>query len=492
MIFDFTQPPPNPESLDKCHQVIDALWESMKQLENKCNKFSKRLENAEEKLQTNSRNSSKPPSTDIHKKKKERRYPKSHKKSTKKQGAQLAHKGKGRKLIPTEEVDDVVVCLPPKQCQCGGSIKAEPDKRQRHQVHELPVVKPIVTEYQRVFGRCACCDKHHFGDLPVGVPSGMLGIRAIATIATHTGKYRMSKRMTQVAFADHYGLEISVGTVSNAEKITSDALEQPTQDVLDYVQNADVKHADETGHKQKGNKRWMWVAVSLLVAVFLVRTTRATVEAKALLGEKFQGILISDRYSSYTWVDDVQRQFCWAHLLRDFIKISERSGQSGRTGEQLLAYSRRMFKLWWRYRDGNLSRAKFIIVMERIQKELEKTLEAGTGCGHKKTEGTCKKILKHKVALWTFVTEEGVEPTNNIAEQVIRSYVIWRKTSFGTQSNRGDRYVERMMTASTCCRLQNRNLPDYLSDVISAHMSGKAYPSLLPSEEIVLEEKMVA
>ena len=314
MIFDFTQTSPKPESLDECHQVIDGLWKEIKQYQNKCEDLSKTLENAEEKLKTHSRNSSKPPSSDMHKKKKERRYPKSRKKSTKKQGAQRGHKGKGRKLMPIEDVDGVVVCLPPRHCQCGGSIKTEPNKKKRHPVHELPVVKPIVTEYQRVFGRCTYCNKHHFGDIPVGVPSGMLGVRAIATIATHTGKYRMSKRMTQIAFADHYGLEISVGTVSNAEKITSDALEKPTQEVLDYVQDADVKQADETGHKQKGNKRWMWVAVTLLVAVFLIRTPRATLEAKALLGEEFRGILISDRYSSYTWVDDSQRQFCWAHL----------------------------------------------------------------------------------------------------------------------------------------------------------------------------------
>ena len=392
--------------------------------------------------------------------------------------------------MSTKDVDDVVVCLPPSHCDCGGSIKVKSDKKKRHQVHELPIVKPIVTEYQRIFGQCTCCEKHYFGDLPKGTPTGMLGVRAIATIATHTGKYRMSKRMTQVAFADHYGLKISVGTVSNAEKMTADALEKPTQEILDYIQNADVKHADETGDKQKGHKRWMWVATTLLVAVFLIRTTRATIDAQALLGVKLRGILISDRYSSYTYIDDSQRQFCWAHLLRDFLKISERSGQSGRSGEQLLAYSRRMFKLWWRYRDGHLSRAKFIVVMKRIQEGLEETLETGQQCGHSKTEGTCKQIVKHKTALWTFVTEEGVEPTNNIAEQIIRGYVMWRKTSFGTQSDRGDRYVERIMTASTCCRLQNRNLPEYLSQVISAHIAEKAYPSLLPSEEMLLDEKM--
>ena len=494
MIIDFTQYPLKPNSLDACHQVIDELWNEIIRLKGEQNQTSQALENAQEKLNTNSHNSSKPPSQDINasKKKKSRRYPKSRKKTVLKQGAQQGHKGKGRHLLPSEQVDDVVVCLPPTHCECGDVIQAKSTKKKRHQVHELPVVKPIVTEYQQVFGQCSGCGKHHFGALPVGIPSGMLGLRALATVGTFTGKYHLSKRETQAIFSDHYDLDVSLGTISNAEKIVSEALKQPTEEILDYVQNTDVKHADETGHKQKGKKMWMWVGVALLVAVFLIRSSRSSRVAKTLLGESFYGILISDRYSSYTWIDDSQRQLCWAHLLRDFIKISERSGQSGQIGEQLLSYSKRMFRLWWRLRDGLLSREKFINAMKRIQEGIEETLAAGGQCGHKKTEGTCKRILKHKTSLWTFVSHKDVEPTNNVAEQVIRSYVLWRKTSFGTQSERGDRYVERMMTVTTCCRLQNKNLPDYLTQAIQAYIAKQPHLSLIPSDEVLLNEKMAA
>lgn len=492
MLFDFTQSPPKPDTLSECHQVINALWQEFKQSRDHYEQTSKALENAEEKLKTTSRNSSKPPSTDIYGKKQDRRYPKSKQKSGRKQGAQPGHKGKGRKLLATEDVDDVVICLPPSHCSCGGNVQVKPEKKKRHQVHELPVVKPVITEYQRIYGQCSCCHQHHLGALPEGVPRGMLGVRAIATLATYTGKYHLSRRMTQTAFEDHYGLKISLGTLSKAEETVSEALKEPTLEVLNHIQNASVKHADETSHKQQGNKMWLWVSVAYFVAAFLIRRTRATIEAKALLGETFNGTLVSDRYSSYTWIDDHQRQFCWAHLLRDFIKISERSGLSGQIGEQLLAYSRRMFKLWWRHKDGKLDRNQFIIVMKRIQKGIEETLEMGSHCGHDKTEGTCKQILKHKTALWTFIATEGVEPTNNVAEQVIRNYVMWRKLSFGTQSDRGDRYVERMMTASTCCRLQDRNLPDYLEQVIYAHIGKQLPPSLLPSDEILLEKKIAA
>lgn len=494
MMFDFTQPPPKPNSLDESHQVIEALWKNIIQNQKTQEGLAKDLENANEKLNTNSQNSSKPPSTDFHaaKKKTRRRYPKSQKKSSLKQGAQLGHKGKARRLLPSDEVDDVVVCLPSTHCECGGKIKAETTKKKRHQVHELPVVKSIVTEYQRVFGRCSCCDRHHFGQLPEGIPSGMLGVRALATTATFTGKYRLSKRATQMVFSDHYGLNISLGTISKAEKTMSDALEKPYEEVADYIKKTPVKHADETGHKQQGNKMWMWVATTVFVAVFLIRVSRSSVVAKTLLGECFHGILISDRFSAYTWVNDEKRQFCWAHLLRDFTKISERSGQSGQVGEQLLGYSKRMFRLWWRLKDGRLKRSQFINVMKRIQTGIEDELEKGTRCGHSKTEGTCKKILKHKTALWTFVKNEGVEPTNNLAEQVIRRYVLWRKTSFGTQSERGNRYVERMMTVTTCCHLQDRNVLDYLTQAVQSHISKQAPPSLLPTSEVSQEEKIAA
>lgn len=494
MKFDFTQCPPKPKSLDECHQVIEVLWKEISHLKDIQNNTNQALENATEKLNTNSQNSSKPPSADPYaaKKKKQRRYPKSKKKTTRKQGAQLGHKGNGRHLLPTEQVDDVVICLPSPQCECGGKIHAEPEKKKCHQVHELPIVKPIVTEYQQVFGRCSCCDKHHFGDLPEGVPSGMLGIRTQATIASLTGDYHLSRRATKQVFADHYQLEISLGTVSKAEQTVSEALEKPCEEVLDYVQKAPVKHADETGHKQQGNRAWMWVGVALLVAIFLIRRSRSQASAKDLLGQSFYGILVSDRYSAYTWIDDDKRQFCWAHLLRDFLKISERSGQSGRVGEQLLGYSKRMFRLWWRLRDGRLKRSQFIRAMKRIQQGIEETLKEGTQCGHSKTEGTCREILKHKTALWTFVTEKGVEPTNNIAEQTIRNYVLWRKISYGTQSERGNRYVERMMTARTCCRLQQRNVLDYLTQAVQAHISKQAPPSLLPSEDLLQDEKIAA
>jgi hypothetical protein len=204
--------------------------------------------------------------------------------------------------------------------------------------------------------------------------------------------------------------------------------------------------------------------------------------AKELLGELFSGILVSDRWGGYNWVDKARRQLCMAHLDRDFFKISERKGRAGSIGTRLLEQMDKMWEYWAKIRDGTLSRADFQRKMTTVRKKLEGLLEAGTECGHKKTEGTCEKILKHREALWTFVDIEGVEPTNNASERAVRPAVLWRKNCFGTQSERGSVFVERMMTVSATCRLQGRNVLQYLTEVIEAHVMCCPAPSLTPRQ----------
>jgi len=219
-----------------------------------------------------------------------------------------------------------------------------------------------------------------------------------------------------------------------------------------------------------------------LVCVFLARASRSAATAKELLGEAFAGILVSDRYSAYTWVDALRRQLCWAHLLRDFTKISERSGAPGQVGEQLLELAKRMFRYWHKVRDGTLSRESFVQGMALIQDAVEAALQRGISCGDSKTANTCKQLLKVKVALWTFVHNPGVEPTNNLAERTLRSFVIWRKTSFGTQSNRGSLYMERVMTVVGSCKLQGRNILEFLTQAVLAQVGNGTQPSLLPAD----------
>jgi len=492
MKFDFSKSPPQLETLKEAQAFIDGLWCYVSDAQKSEQGLLLKIADLEEKLNTNSSNSSKSPSSDIFKKKKpkKKKYHGSGNKNKLKQGAQPGHKGKGRKLLPPEEVDDTVVCLPKPTCECGGSIHAKPNKIKRHQQHELPKIKPIVTEYQQVYGYCDECGTTHIGSLPNGISHNLLGARAIATVAIFTGDYRLGKRPTQQVFSDIFNLSVSLGTISNAENIVSEALKSPVEEAKTYIyQQTSAVHADETGHKQQGGKMWMWLAATLLVAVFIIRTARNTESAKALLGEQFAGILVSDRWSAYNWIEITRRQFCWAHLKRDIQKISERSGRPGKIGDEILEDIRRMFHLWHLFKDETISQKTFQAAMKPIRNNIERLLKEGSECDHKKTQNTCKNILKHKDALWTFIDIEGkdIEPTNNFAEQQIRFYVLWRKNSFGTQSERGNLFVERIMTTTATCKLQGRNRYDYITAAVAAHLKNEAVSSLLPSQELIAE-----
>jgi transposase len=482
MKLDFSKPAPQARTLEEAQQIINAFWPTVVNLQAKVADLKTKIADLKEKLHTNSKNSSQPPSVDSFKGKQKKKPPGAGKSQALNQGAQKGHPGKGHELLPPEEVDAVVTCLPPPTCDCGGQIDANESQFKRHQQFEIPPIKPIVTEYQLIYGHCCTCGKTHCASLPHGVPNTVLGIHAIATIGIFTADYRLSKRATQRLLSDFFALPVSLGTISSTEEIVSAALEQPVEALKTYIQQQPIVHADETSHKQQGQKGWMWLAATLLVAVFIIRSKRCMQSAKAVLGEEFAGILISDRYCAYNWIKTSCRQFCWAHLKRDMQKISERSGNAGKIGDDILIYIQHMFQLWHQLKAGKISRATFKGAMRPIRKEIERLLTAGTRCGHAKTANTCNNILKHQAALWTFVEFEGVEPTNNLAEQQIRPFVLWRKTSFGTQSERGNRFVERMMTITATCKLQGKNRYAFVTEAVEAHFKNQPAPSLLTAD----------
>jgi transposase len=303
----------------------------------------------------------------------------------------------------------------------------------------------------------------------------------MAAIGTLTGGYHMSKRQVQGMLADLFGIDLSVGAISEGEAEIGDALAGIVANAHAHVQQSPIVHADETGHKQSGARHWLWLVVAGTVAVFLVAATRSTQVARTALGERFAGILVSDRYAAYRWVEAQRRQLCWAHLLRDFAKIAERSGEPGRIGDELIALAQRMFGFWYRVRDGTMSRDMFACHMLFLRHRVETLLRQGAEGSHAETAHTCRNILQWRSALWTFIDTPGVEPTNNLAERTLRSFVIWRKISFGTQSARGSRYLERIMTVAGSCRLQGRNLLDFLTQAVQAHWGKGTMPSLLPT-----------
>ncbi|MBI5114726.1 MAG: IS66 family transposase [Rhodovulum sp.] len=439
-----------------------------------------RVTELEERLRTSSRNSSKPPSSDPPSV--DRSRPSQGGGSGRKRGAQKGHPGKARSLLPPEQVDRVVERRPAQECDCGGRVVVDETPAERRQVCDIPEVKPFVIEFHLLGGVCERCGRRHRATLPEGTPEGMLGPRAMAAVGVLSGKYRLSKRNVEEILRDLFGLDLCLGTVSNAEATVSDALSEPVEEARSHVREQPVVHMDETSHKVAGRKAWLWVAATTLVSVFAIRFSRGADVAKEMLGELFRGRLVTDRWAGYNWFDVARRQLCWAHLLRDFTKIAERAGRAAAIGAALLEQARMMFELWHGLRDAALSRAAFRLAMLPIRERIESLLQEGVDCGHAKTSRTCSNLLTLRGALWTFVDVEGVEPTNNFGERTIRPGVLWRKTSFGTQSERGSRFVERMLTVTATCRQQGRNVLDYVSRAVAAKLRGDAAPSLLPAE----------
>jgi transposase len=296
-----------------------------------------------------------------------------------------------------------------------------------------------------------------------------------------TGAYRLSKRLTQGLLADMFGLVMSIGTIANLEQAIASTLCEPVAQARAYVQQQATLSLDETGWRQGRERAWLWVAVSTWVTVFVVRLSRGGQVARELLGEAFDGILVSDRWSGYNWYPVRWRQLGWAHLLRDIEAMIERGDGSREIGVSLKTLAQQMFHWWHRVRDGTLKRSSFRSYMGPVRREFIAVLEAGSRWGVAKTAGGCRELLKRREALWTFVHLDGVDPTNNVAERSIRSGVLWRKNSFGTHSAQGSRFVESIMTVVATLKQQHRNPFAYLTAACEATQRGEVVPSLLPT-----------
>lgn len=438
-------------------------------------------------LGKDSSNSSKPPSSDSPRSRAKTAKTKAddnaakRKRKARKRGGQKGHERHERALVPQCEVDKVHAVMPDRCECCERRLWGKDGEPVRHQVFELPRITPTVEEWQLHALECGHCGTTTRAALPDGVPTGAFGPRVQALVAISSGVYRMSKRTIQGFMLDVCGLSVSLGMVSKLEQRTAEAIAQPASEAHQHLRNAPVVNADETSWRQAKKKAWMWLAATATVAVFIIRDNRGGAVARELLGESFEGLLVSDRYAGYNFVDSERRQACWAHLLRD----AEAFRAFGRTGERLADQiqkpARTLIRYHHRVRDGTMSRQDFVRKARRHREAIVAAVCRGRGFSRREISGVCKEIHKLRVALFTFVDHEGVEPTNNHAERLLRHCVIWRRLSFGTDSARGSRFVERMLTVVMSLRLQHRNVLDYMTAACEAQLHGRNPPSLVPA-----------
>jgi len=455
--------------------VVQAQAEEIGALREEVQRLREEMAVLREQLGQNSTNSSRPPSTDPPGTPKRSRPS-----SGRRPGGQWGHAGVSRELKPLAEVKEVIPVKPERCAHCDQELEGEDPDPQRHQVTEIPPLVAETVEYQLHTLRCPGCGTETCAELPVGVAKGAFGSRVQAMVAAMSGHYHLSKRQIEELLEDFFGVELGLGSVWALEQATSEVLKEPVEEAHGAVREQDGANLDETGWREGTKRGWLWVAVTAAATVFLIRLSRGGKVAKELLGETFGGIVGSDRWSGYGWIDPARRQVCWAHLLRDFAAWVERGGEGQRIGQALLEEAQRMFSWWYRVRDGTMSREEFQEKMKEVQVRVGELLREGCACDQAKTAGTCRKILEVEESLWTFVRVEGVEPTNNAAERAVRPGVLWRKGSFGTQSAAGSRFVERMMTVVATLKQQRRNVLGYLTAACEASLRGEKAPSLLP------------
>jgi transposase len=399
-------------------------------------------------------------------------------KSKRRRGGQPGHPKHERPLIPADECDDVQLLKPTECRRCGKKLSGSDPEPLRHQVWELPDIKPVITEYQRHRLVCPCCGETTCAALPAGVPQGQSGPRLMAFTALLMSYYRQSKRRTAEFLSTLLGQPCCPSLTVKIQKQVTAAVRPSYEALAAELPKQEQLSIDETGTKEKNGKAWLWTFVAQTFTVFAVRATREATALTTFLGEQFHGVVNCDRAKMYWFLGALQ--WCWAHLKRDFqAMIDSGDPQAKYVGFRLRHATCELFEHWADYRDGKISRAAFLRRMGPVRRKVERLLLHGTQCGHSDTRGTCRELYEHRQWLWTFLRHEGVEPTNNAGERSLRHAVIWRKLSFGTQSAAGSRFVETMLTVVETCRQQRRNAFTFLTHAVEAHLAHQSAPSLL-------------
>jgi len=446
--------------------IFLEMAETIKRLE-------RRVEELERRLGMNPQNSSLPPSSEHP----HAQQPKPKRKSSsRKRGGQQGHKKHQRTLVPPEQVTETITLRPPHCRRCRGKLRGIDPQPLRHQVFELPEIKPIITEYQQHRLTCPCCGISTTASLPVGVPQGQTGPRLAAFTVLLMAYFRQSKRRTALFLEALCQIPCRAALTVKLQNIATEALRPCYEPMRAALPRSDAVAMDETPSKQERDKVWLWTAGTKRFTLFQIADSRKADVSKELLGAKFSGIVTSDRYGGYDWVP--RQQLCWAHLLRDFQSRVDVGGKAKTIGKRLRTCAQRLFHHWHRYRAGTITRGTMRRNLRKLWWPVYEALEAGTLKLRGKQAGMCQHILDRADHLWTFLEHEDVEPTNNASERALRHAVIWRKLSFGTQSDSGSRFVETLLSVIETCRQQNRNVFAFVTKAVQAHFNGHPAPKL--------------
>ena len=457
-----------------------ALRQEVLELRATVAQLQKRIRELEARANQNSRNSSRPPSSDLP----SAPPPPGRRRSGRRPGGQPGHPGHRCAPVPREQVDHFVDCWPTECRHCHESLSAagvEDGPAVPYQVQDVHIVREV-TQYDQHRVVCPHCGHRTMGSLPAEVAHSQYGPGLTALVAMGSGIFQLARREVSRFCREVAGVALSVGSVQKLCEEVAAGLAAPVQELTEAIRQQAAVGMDETGWRDKFKRRYLWRVGCALGSVFKIGTRAAEV-GKGLLGATFAGCAMTDRYGGHNWIPAKRRQYCWSHLDRDGQGLIDLGRAAADYGRAVRAAAKAIFQLWRDFQQaGGGPEARLVLraALEPVQRKLKPVLERGQRSRTKKVVNLCEAMFLNWDSLWLFASQEGIEPTNNGSEREVRRAVLWRRRSLGTHSDAGAAFVERMLTVSSTCRGQRRSPLTYLTEVAHALRAGQPGPSLLP------------
>ncbi|MCX8491249.1 MAG: IS66 family transposase, partial [Cyclobacteriaceae bacterium] len=380
-----------------------------------------------------------------------------------------------------DQIDHFHVCTLDCCPGCGSNDIVDQEQPLVLQQVELPEVKAFTTQFNCTKYRCTSCGEKSFASLPKGIPNSAFGPRLMALVATLTGVFHLAKRDAIRLVEDLYGIKISEGSVINVEERVATALNEPYDRIHRYVMNSVLpKHFDETSWRNQGKNNWAWVATTTVATCFRIDVSRSKEAFKRFASSLNSAPIVTDRYSAYKDLEQ-PHQYCLAHLIRDFRKYAERKGPDGKIGAVIEQELLQMCRTQREFREGKITRRSGDTRFRHQKMRLEDHFMDGLANGSDDLSSLCDRLYEERDKLWVFSQFTDVDSTNNLAERALRRLVLWRKKSYGTRSDRGKYFVERISTVGETIRKAGSNIFAFIIEAVTAFYHGKTAPLVVPA-----------
>lgn len=456
-------------SYEQLEQELKDAKEKIAKLEGLLKLALDRIAELENQINRNSKNSSKPPSTDQKGNTPENKQ--------KKKNSRI---GKSRTPFPPERVDHHIDCTRTNCPHCN-STQLQPLEEPPilWQQVELPPVQAVVTQFNCQKYRCEECDHRSSADLPDGVPFSAFGPKLMALIASLTGRFHMAKREAILLVNDLYGIELSEGSIINVEEKVANALDGVYERIHRCVVEGMLpRHFDETSWRDNGKRHYVWTATTAAAAFYKIDPRRSQEAFLKIIGTHTGQASVTDRYNAYNALDG-PHQFCLAHLIREFHAFAEQKGETGQIGSKIEQELRTACSIHSKWRKDEITKRQKALRLAHSKRRLDDLFSEAIGFGNEELASLCQRLGDVYEHLWAFASIEGMEPTNNMAERDLRKLVLWRKKSYGTRSSRGQRFVERISSVVETLKKNGKNILSFLEEAILAFYQGKPAPYIV-------------